>query len=512
MSQDSYYLEFDHISKTFPGVKALDDVSFGVAEGSCHALIGENGAGKSTLLKILSGAYTPTKGLLRLGGQSHVFHSTAEALAARVAVIYQELHLVPEMTVAENLFLGHIPARHGIINRAELRAGARRQLETLGENISPDMKLGRLPIAQRQMVEIAKALTRGAKVIAFDEPTSSLSDREIQKLFAIIRELKNKGHVILYVSHRLQEIFEICDSVTVFRDGRRVETFGDMSAVTHDILVNRMVGRDIHNIYGYEPRSHGETALEADAIMGPGLKEPASFSVARGEILGFFGLVGAGRSELMNLIYGAVPKTGGLLKIEGKPERIACPRDAIRAGIMLCPEDRKKDGIIPIRSVLENLNISSRRNHAYGGFWINEPWERRNAKEKIAQLAIRTPSFNQLIMNLSGGNQQKVILARWLSESIGTILLDEPTRGIDVGAKSEIYAIMYELARQGIAVIMVSSDLPEVLGVSDRIAVMRGGRISAILSREETTQEQVLKLALPAATEMIADAANEIAA
>jgi len=492
------YLQFEGIRKDFPGVRALDGVSFGVAAGSVHALIGENGAGKSTLLKVLSGVYRPTSGTVRIAGRAQRFGSAAEALAAGVAAIYQELHLVPEMTVAENLYLGHLPARLGVVDGKRLRADALRQLEVMGERIDPSTKLGRLPIAQRQMVEIAKALTRGAKIIAFDEPTSSLSDREVRKLFAIIRQLKVSGHVILYVSHRLEDIFGVCDAVTVFRDGRRVETFEDMAGVTHDVLINRMVGRDIRDIFGYTPRPHGETTLEVRGVFGAGLSEPATFSVARGEIVGIFGLVGAGRSELLRLLSGAAPMSAGTVAVHGQAVRIRRPADAIRAGVVLCPEDRKKDGVIPIRSVLENLNLSARRNHLRLGFFINESWERRNAAEQAHKLDIRTPSLGQLVMNLSGGNQQKVILARWLSENIRVILLDEPTRGIDVGTKSEIYSIMYDLASLGVGVVMVSSDLPEVLGVADRILVMRQGRIAASVAREEADEETVLKLALPA--------------
>jgi L-arabinose transport system ATP-binding protein len=505
MLQHEPYLQFAGISKSFPGVQALADVSFGVADGRVHALIGENGAGKSTLLKILSGAYTPTTGTVRLGGTDRVFHSAAEAIAAGVAVIYQELHLVPEMTVAENLYLGHLPDRFGIVDKKKLRTDALRQLEVLGEDLDPNTKVGRLPIAQRQMVEIAKALTRGGKVIAFDEPTSSLSSREVQKLFAVIRELKAKGHVILYVSHRLEELFEICDEVTVLRDGTRVETFDSLEGVTRDVLVNRMVGRDLRNVYNYARRPHGAPALEVAGLLGPGVAEPATLAVAQGEILGLFGLVGAGRTELMRLIFGAVPKTAGAVKVLGRPVRLRSPRDAIRAGVMLCPEDRKKEGVIPIRSVQENLNLSARRTHSHLGFFIDEPWERRNAATQVGKLAIRTPSLQQLVLHLSGGNQQKVILARWLSEELKVILLDEPTRGIDVGARSELYSIIYALADQGLGVVVVSSDLPEVLGVADRILVMRNGRIAGTLTHEEATDEQALRLALPEST--IANAA-----
>jgi len=497
MQQDEPYLQFAGISKSFPGVQALTDVSFGVGDGRVHALIGENGAGKSTLLKILSGAYTPTAGTVRLGGADRVFHSAAKALAAGVAVIYQELHLAPEMTVAENLSLGHLPSRFGVVDKRRLRSNALRQLALLGEDLDPNAKVGRLPLAQRQMVEIAKALTRGAKVIAFDEPTSSLSSREVQKLFAVIRDLKARGHVILYVSHRLEELFQICDEVTVLRDGMRVETVDSLEGVTRHVLVNRMVGRDLRNVYNYAPRPHGAPALDVVGLAGPGVAEPATLTVAQGEILGLFGLVGAGRTELLRLIFGAVPMTAGAVKVWGRPVHLRAPRDAIRAGVMLCPEDRKKEGVIPIRSVQENLNLSARRTHSPLGFFINERWERSNANAQVDKLAIRTPSLQQLVLHLSGGNQQKVILARWLSGALKVLLLDEPTRGIDVGAKSELYSIIYTLASQGLGVIVASSDLPEVLGLADRILVMRDGRIAGSLTHEEATEEQALRLALP---------------
>lgn len=496
MEQPEPYLQFKNVSKHFPGVRALDDVSFDARTGHVHALIGENGAGKSTLLKILSGAQSPSSGEVRVDGRRITEFSPARSLAAGIAVIYQELHLAPEMTVAENLFLGHLPLKYGLIDRARLDAEARAQLEALGESISPRVKLGRLPIAQRQMVEIAKALTRGAKVIAFDEPTSSLSKREVIRLADTIRMLRAKGRVILYVSHRLEEIFELCDSVTVLRDGKLVETFPTMEGVTRDILVQRMVGRNIEDIYGYTARSHGKPVLEVKGLFGAHLKRPASLSVAKREIVGLFGLVGAGRSELLRLIYGADRSLGGEVAVDGKAARIRNPRDGIRHGIAYCPEDRKKDGVIPVRSVMENMNITTRRNHLRFGM-IDGRWETQNARTQASRLRVKTPSLRQPIVKLSGGNQQKVIFARWLSGDIRVILLDEPTRGIDVGAKREIYSIIYELAESGIGVLLVSSDLPEVLGVADRIIVMRGGGISGELSRARADSDKIMKLALP---------------
>jgi L-arabinose transport system ATP-binding protein len=497
MAAANHYLQFRQISKVFPGVKALQDVSFGVGEGSVHALLGENGAGKSTLLKSLSGAHQPSSGEIVIGGVQRIFKNTSAAIDAGVAVIYQELHMVPEMTVAENLLLGQLPNTLGIVNRRKAKELAMEHLARLGENILPSTKLGLLSIAQQQMIEIAKALSRGAKVIAFDEPTSSLSAREIQRLFQIIRQLQRENHVILYVTHRMEEVYELCDSATVLRDGRHVSTWESMKGVTPDTIVKQMVGREIADIYNYSTRSQGSSALRVDRMMGPGVNEPISLDVKAGEIVGLFGLVGAGRSELLKLIYGAVKHKTGKVSVCGAPIAIDKPADAIRAGLVFCPEDRKKEGIIPIRSVMENLNISARRNTAKFGLVIDERWERENAEDYIQRLAVKTPSPKQLIMNLSGGNQQKVILARWLSEKVNVILFDEPTRGIDVGAKSEIYNIIYSLARQGVGVLVVSSDLPEVLGICDRVLVMRQGRLAGELSRAEATSERAMKLALP---------------
>ena len=492
------YLRFHGIQKAFPGVLALDDIDFGLGEGAINALVGENGAGKSTLLKILSGAYSPTAGHLELGGRRVDFRTTRDAIQAGIAVIYQELNLVPDMSVEENLMLGHLPAKLGFVDRKAVRRAAAAALERLGEHIDPAAKVRSLSIAQRQMLEIAKALMLDAKVLAFDEPTSSLTEREVRNLFEVIRDLKRKGCCIIYVSHRLEEIFELCDAVTIFRDGRLVEDRKDMTGVDHDFLVSRMVGRSIDNIYAYRPRELGACALEVTGLMGRGLSEPASFQVRRGEILGFFGLVGAGRTELMKLLFGAGGPWTGEIKVAGRPVSFRTPRGALGHGIALCPEDRKSEGIFAVRSVAENINISVRRRFTRFGF-LHPGKERRNAEAFQARLRIRTPSLAQAISKLSGGNQQKAILARWLSEDIQVILMDEPTRGIDVGTKNEIYSIMYELADKGIAVVVVSSDLPEVLGVSDRVIVMREGRIVASVDRADATQDRLLRFALPQA-------------
>ena len=493
-------LAFNQVTKEFPGVRALDGVSFTADGGSVHALMGENGAGKSTLLKILSGAYSPTAGALEIDGVRQVFADTAAALAAGVAVIYQELFLVPEMSVAENLFLGHLPARGGIVDRSRLRAEAKRHLAWIGEEIDPDTKVGHLPIAQRQLVEIAKALSRGARVIAFDEPTSSLSSREVERLFGVIRDLKARGHVVLYVTHRMDEVFAVCDAVTILRDGRHIRTFDSMAGLTVDEIIRSMVGRDLKNVFNYSTRPHGACALGVEGVSGHGVAAPVSLQVAQGEIVGMFGLVGAGRSELLRLIYGAEERKSGTIRLGGQISDHTSPGAAINSGLVLCPEDRKRDGIVPVLSVEENINLSARRHHATGGFVLNTSWERTNAEKHVASLAIKTASLATAIGFLSGGNQQKAILARWLSEKVKVILLDEPTRGIDVGAKSEIYGIIQKLAASGVGVLFVSSELPEVLGLADRILVMRGGALSGEFARAEATEETVLRAALPPVT------------
>lgn len=464
-------LQFQSLSKAFPGVQALSDVTFSVAPGSVHALCGENGAGKSTLLKILSGVYQADQGQLVLHGQAMRFGTPFEAIRAGIAVIYQELHLVPEMTVAENVFLGHLPAAGGWVDKRRLTAETAATLAEQGIVLDPSAKVGDLSLAQRQMVEIAKALSRDAQVIAFDEPTSSLSAREVETLFAIIARLKAQGKAILYVSHRMDEIFEICDTVTVLRDGQHVETL-PVAQTDAAGVVRRMVGRDIADIWGWRPRSAGEPVLQSHGL-----------TVRAGEIVGIFGLVGAGRTELLKEIYGQ-------------------PAASIKNGICLCPEDRKKEGIVPVRSVAENINLSARRRFSKLGFWINEPAEKANATEQVKAMRVKTPNLVQPIGLLSGGNQQKAILGRWLSEEVKVLLLDEPTRGIDVGAKREIYDILYDLSEKGVGVVMVSSDLPEVLGVADRVLVMRQGQVSAELTRAEATPEKCLEAALPIAPEL----------
>jgi len=490
------YLRFEGVSKHYPGVWALQDVSFAAAEGRVHALLGQNGAGKSTLLRILSGATTPSAGRVSLGGAPQAFRSTADALAAGVSTIYQELQLVPEMTVEENLLLGQLPARCGWVDRRRLRDSARERLEALGEDVDLRAPLGSLSLARRQVVAIARALARDAKVIAFDEPTSSLSRREVERLFDVILELKRQGRVVLYVSHRLEEIFEIGDEASVLRDGRLVDRLESLAGVSSRELVRHMAGREIRDVFHYEERPHGAPALEVAALSGPGLGAPASLTVAQGEVVGLFGLVGAGRTELLRLVFGAARATSGEVRVRGTSVRVRRPADAVRAGIAYCPEDRQREGIIGKASVLENLSLVVRRRLSRFGV-VDDRRERAAARQSVQDLSVKTPSLEEPVRNLSGGNQQKVVLGRWLADRVDVLLLDEPTRGIDVGAKAEVYALIHDLARRGVGIVVSSSELPEVLGICDRVVVLRQGRVVRSLARAEATPEGVLALALP---------------
>ncbi|HEV3106140.1 MAG TPA: L-arabinose ABC transporter ATP-binding protein AraG, partial [Trinickia sp.] len=470
-------LRFDNIGKVFPGVRALDGVSFEVDAGEVHGLMGENGAGKSTLLKVLGGEYQPDSGRIMMDGHEVHFPNAAASIAAGIAVIHQELQYVPDLTVTENLLLGRLPSTFGWVDKRGAQRFVRERLAAMGVDLDPNAKLKRLSIAQRQMVEICKALLRNARVIALDEPTSSLSHRETEVLFKLVRDLQADNRALIYISHRMDEIYALCDSCTIFRDGRKIASHRSMQEVTRETLVAEMVGREISDIYDWRPRPPGAVRLSVDALDGPGLDAPASFEVRAGEIVGVFGLVGAGRSELMHLVYGAEKKRGGRVALDGETIDVKSPTHAIRHGMVLCPEDRKEEGIVAIASVAENINISCRRHDLRAGLFLDRAKEAQTADRFIHRLKIKTPHRRQKIRFLSGGNQQKAILSRWLAEpDIKVVILDEPTRGIDIGAKHEIYHVIHELAERGCAVVMVSSELPEVLGVSDRIIVMREGR------------------------------------
>jgi len=494
-------LQFEQVSKHFPGVRALDGVSFTAHAGRVHGLLGENGAGKSTLLKILGGQYRPDGGRLLIEGREHRFASAGDAIRAGVAVIHQELQYVADLTVTENMLLGRLPRRFGFVDRRAARARVAACLRETGVELDPDARLSELSIAQRQMVEICKAVLQDARVIAFDEPTSSLSHRETEILFRLVRSLRAQGRTLIYISHRLEELYELCDACTIFRDGRKVAEHPAMAAVPRERLISDMVGRELSDIYAYRERALGAPRLQVRGLgSAPGgpIRTPQDFHVRAGEVLGFFGLVGAGRSELMRLLYGADRRGSGEVRLDGQPVAPGGPLAAIEAGIVLCPEDRKEQGILAQASVAENINISVRRNELRAGLFLRHAREAERADAFIRRLRIKTPDRHQAIRLLSGGNQQKAILARWLAEpGLKVLILDEPTRGIDVGAKNEIYGLIHEVAANGCCVIVVSSELPEVLGIADRVVVMRDGAISGELPRGQASEAAVLSLALP---------------
>lgn len=493
----TYFFEYRDITKTYPGVVALEDVSFGVQRGAVHGLMGENGAGKSTLIRILSGDQPADSGVIVIDGKPQHFTSVRDASDNGIVVIHQELQLVPNLTVAENLCLGRFPNRAGFVSRREMRDSVQAVLDDFGIEVDAGARVYNLPLGSRQMVEIAKAAMIEARVLALDEPTSSLSAHESEILFRMIERLKARGTVILYVSHRMDEIFQICDSMTVLRDGRLAAHHDSLKNVTRDQVVAEMVGRDISDIWNWRGRDLGETRLVVSQLSGEKLPVKTDFTSRGGEILGFFGLIGAGRSELMRLIFGADPAASGMVTLDGDSYRHTDPSRSIRRGIAYCSEDRKHDGILNGRSIEENITISARRHWSAGGF-IRPAIEAASAEEQIARLRIRTPSRHQDIVNLSGGNQQKVILGRWLAEKgIRVLIMDEPTRGIDVGAKSEIYELLYGLAEQGLTILVVSSELPEVMGICDRVLVMCEHRIRGEFSREAFNEKDLLAAALP---------------
>ena len=492
------FLDFAGISRSFPGVRALDAVSFSVDRGRVHGLLGENGAGKSTLIKILGGDLKPETGSIAIDGTPQHFGSVLEAMSAGVAVVHQELQLVPELSVGENLTLGRFPSRFGMVAFGDLHERARRAVAEVGGGIDTRARISALSLGQRQMVEIAKAIMFEARVIALDEPTSSLSAGESEVLFALIAKLRAAGKIVLYVSHRLDEIFRLCDGCTILRDGRLALHAPAMNGLTRDDIVRHMVGREIKDIWGWRPRIVGKERLTVTGVAGSRLPRPASLSLKAGEITGLFGLVGAGRSELLRLIYGADARLRGEVRLDGAILPRGEPKRSIAAGLVMCPEDRKADGIIQGRSVGENIVMSCRRHFSRLGL-ISPAREDALARQFIERLRIRTPSPRQDIVNLSGGNQQKTILARWLAEAdLKVLLVDEPTRGIDVGAKAEIYAILYKLAESGLAIGVVSSDLPEVMGICDRVLVMRSGAIVAGFERPQFDEHRILEAALPA--------------
>ena len=488
----SNLLEMRDIVKQYPGVLALDKVSIDLKPGEVHCLIGENGAGKSTLMKVLSGAIRKDKGEILVNGLPVEYNSPSESQLLGISIIYQDFKLVPELSAASNIFLGREIKDALFLNEKEMKIKAEEVLSQLGESINVSMPVYRLSTAERQMVEIAKAIVGNVKILAMDEPTAPLTSKEIKNLFGIINRLKDKGVGIIYISHRLEEIFEIGDRVTVLRDGKFIHS-ADMKDVDKNFLIKLMVGRELADEYPENRAVKGEEILRVENLSSDRVSD-VSFSLRRGEILGLAGLVGAGRSELVRAVFGADKKTGGRIFIKNREAEIRSPRDAIKKGLGLLTEDRNLLGLFMNLSIRENISVSSLDNMK-GLLFIHKEKEISESQKQFDQLKIKAPSIETGVEALSGGNRQKVVLARWLETNSDILIFDEPTSGIDVGVKFEIYNLINKLAEQGKGIIVISSELPELMGISDRIMVMCEGRITGMLSREEVTQEKILDLA-----------------
>lgn len=483
-------LKLDSIVKTFPGVRALDGVKLDIIEGEVHALCGENGAGKSTLMKIIAGAQPYTSGHIYIDGKEVAFRNTREAEEKGIAMIYQEFNMVTELSVAENMYLGRLPKNSfGKVDWKKLYKDAQDELDSLGLRINAKMKVKNLSVAESQMVEIAKCLTIGAKIIIMDEPTAALAEEEIKILFHIIDDLKKKGIAIIYISHRMDEIFEISDRLTVFRDGKYVAT-KNIEDTNYDEVVALMVGRSVDNLYPKRDYKQQEVVFEAKHMKSRGVND-VSIALHKGEILGITGLLGSGTIELSKIIYGVLPKESGEIYIHGEQRDCSTPRKALEAGIGFVSDDRKQEGLVLIRSIKENISMSSLKKLTKG-IRLDKKQESSNIGKEIQKLNIKLSSPEQLVGKLSGGNQQKVVFAKVLEAEPEILILDEPTRGVDVGAKAEIYQIMDELTKEGKSIIIISTDLPELIGVSDRVVVMREGRTVLEISKDEMSQEVIL--------------------
>ena len=493
-----YLVEMQGITKKFPGVVALKDVQFKLRAGTVHSLMGENGAGKSTLMKILAGVYVLDEGQIFIDGQPVSITNPRDGLANGIAMIHQELSFVPELTAAENIYLGReLRNNLGMVSKQKMIEKAQELFDRWSIKINPAAAMKDLSVAQAQMVEIAKAIAFDARIIIMDEPTSAITEREVARLHAIIKDLRDAGTSIIYITHKMDEVFAISDEITVFRDGTWIAT-EPASKMNRDGLIKLMVGRELTQLFPKVDVPIGEVTLQVTGLNRGNLVKDVTFNVRKGEILGLAGLMGAGRTETLETIFGIHPAESGTIEVHGKKVVMKGPHSAISAGLGLLTEDRKKTGIMGVLSVRDNMSIASLTRTvtklARGGFLQRNEIERQCEDQRQA-LALKTPSLSQQIQNLSGGNQQKVLLSRWLLTDPDVLIIDEPTRGIDVGAKSEIHRLMGELAKQGKAIIMVSSEMPEILGMSDRIAVMCDGRIAGELTRKEATQEKVMELA-----------------
>ncbi|NMM62126.1 sugar ABC transporter ATP-binding protein [Clostridium sp. P21] len=490
-------LEMVGISKSFPGVKALQDVHIKAYGGKVLALLGENGAGKSTLMKIVSGVYKKDEGKIIVDGDEIEIQGIKHAESLGITIIHQELSVLPNLTVAQNIFLGNEKFSSGTrkINKAWMKEKSKYFLDQIGCNINPNTLVKDINLGEMQMIEIAKALTKNSSVIIMDEPTTALTDVETQKLFEVIRKLKEKGIAIIYISHRMDEIFQICDSITVLRDGKYIGSV-ETKDVTKDDLITMMVGRKLEEQFPYKEVEKENVLLKVENLSMKDKVKNVSFEIRSGEILGVSGLMGAGRTELAKTIFGDYKKGSGEIYVDGEKVNINSPKDAIKYGICYLSEDRKQEGLILNMSVAQNMTLPNLTSYENKMKRIDKKSEKKEVEEYIKKLSIKTPSQEQLVKNLSGGNQQKVILAKWLMRSPKVLIVDEPTKGIDVGAKKEIYEVLNKLKSMGKAVIMISSDMAEILGVSDRVMVMHEGKVTGELKREEATQESIMKYAI----------------
>ncbi len=486
-----YVLEMRDIVKSFPGVRALKGVQLKVRPGQVHALLGENGAGKSTLMKCLIGIYQKDSGTILYKGKETNFSNVYEALSSGISMIHQELTPVPARSVCENVWMGREPCKGILVDHKAMREKTKQLFDRLDVSIDPDAVMSSLTVAQMQMVEIVKAVSYDSDIVVMDEPTSSLTETEVENLFRIIGQLKEQGVAVIYISHKMDEIFRICDEITTFRDGEYIST-DKVDEIDINTLITKMVGRELTQMFPKVECPIGETVLRVEHLSVPHLVHDVSFELRRGEILGFAGLVGAGRTELVEAIFGLRRKSQGKVYKDGKELQIKNPGDAIHNRIVLLTEDRRGQGTVGVRSVADNIVLSALERY---GFPIRHREIRKDSTEYIEQLSIKTTGIHQLVMDLSGGNQQKVLVARLLLNDPDILIVDEPTRGIDVGAKSEIHAIITQLASMGKAIILISSELPEILGMSDRILVMHEGSMKAILDRREANQETIMSYA-----------------
>jgi ABC-type sugar transport system ATPase subunit len=493
------FIQFRNITKTFGGVRALTDVSLDIGKGECHGLMGENGAGKSTLGKVLAGIHKPNDGTLTIDGQEFVFDNPGDALEAGVAMVHQELAFCPDLSVAENLCMGRYPTKFGcIIDRQKMEEQAKTLLSGIGVEMDVWQKMADLSTAQEQVVQIAAAVGTNPRIIVFDEPTSSLSEPEVQQLFLLIDDLKRRGITTVYVSHRMPELFRLCDKISVLRDGHYVGTLAG-EALTEGALVRMMVGRDVETYYpDHLNNPPGDVVLKVKDLSSPGLFQNINFEVRAGEIVGFAGLVGAGRSEIAKAIFGLDSRASGTMEIDGKPLKPGCVQTSLDAGVCLVPEDRKRQGCVLGMACSENMTMAMLPRMKKKGM-LDRSKESDVASIYFAQLAVKAASHEAPVQSLSGGNQQKVVIAKWLARGGRLFIVDEPTRGVDVGAKAAIHSLVDELAREGYAVILISSELPELINLSSRVLVMREGNLVGELSREETNQESVLRLMAGAA-------------